>query len=66
MNQVETIPLRVNNECLNLVEYFFTVGTKQKINTLKVYPNFKHKIHETGNVRFDLLKKNHRKFSMKR
>jgi len=62
MNQIETIPLRVNNECLNLVEYFFTVGTKQKINTLKVYPNFKHKIHESGNVRFDLLKKNHRKF----
>ena len=57
MNQVETIPVRINKDCLNMVEYFFTVGKNQKKNTLKVYPKFKNKVHEIGNSRFDLLKK---------
>ena len=62
MNQVETIPGRINKDCLNMVEYFFTVGKKQKKNTLKVYPKFKNKVHEIGNSRFDLLKKKNRNY----
>ena len=58
MNMVETIPLRVTHKCLDLVEYFFTVGKKQSNNTLKIYPKLKKKICEIGNSRFDLLKQN--------
>ena len=58
MNMVETIPIRVTQKCLDLVEYFFTVGKKQSNNTLKIYPKLKKKICEIGNSRFDLLKKN--------
>ena len=60
MNMVETIPIRVTHKCLDLVEYFFTVGKKQSNNTLKIYPKLKKKICEIGNSRFDLLKKNFR------
>jgi surface carbohydrate biosynthesis protein len=62
MNQVETIPVRIRKECLNLVEYFFTVGKKQSQNTLKVYKKLNKKIYEIGNSRFDLLKKNNKDF----
>ena len=62
MNQVETIPVRIRKECIDLVEYFFTVGKKQSNNTLKIYPKLKKKICEIGNSRFDLLKKNHKDF----
>ena len=41
MNHIISIPGRVNAECMKLVEYFFTVGKKQSINTLKVYPHYK-------------------------
>ena len=39
------------------MEKFFTVGTKQLDNTLKVYKKYQSKISVIGNVRFDLLKK---------
>ncbi len=62
MNMVAAIPGRVNKECMEMVNYFFTVGQKQSINTKKVYPNFKKKIYEIGNPRFDVLKKDIRRF----
>ena len=62
VNQVSGIADRVNKNCLNMVDFFFTVGAKQQKNTLKVYPDFKKKIYEIGNPRFDLLKKKNNKF----
>ena len=62
MNQVMSIPGRINSECMKLVEFFFTVGKKQSINTLKVYPQHKKKIQEIGNPRFDLNKSRFKKF----
>ncbi len=62
MNHIMSIPGRVNAECMKLVEYFFTVGKKQSINTLKVYPHYKKKIQEVGNPRFDLNKPRVKKF----
>ena len=48
MNQVMSITpsVRINSECMKLVEFFFTVGKKQSINTFffqKVYPKYKKK-----------------------
>ena len=48
MNHIMSIPGRVNAECMKLVEYFFTVGKKQSINTLKVYPHYKKKIQNNS------------------
>ena len=56
MNQLMSIPVRINSDCMKLVEFFFTVGKKQSINTIKVYPQFKKKIREIGNSRFDMNK----------
>jgi surface carbohydrate biosynthesis protein len=53
---------RINENCLQLVEKFFTVGSKQLENTIKVYEKYKSKISVIGNVRFDLLKKEYNKF----
>lgn len=57
MNLVDEIPRRIKKECLDFVEYYFTVGKKQKDNTVKIYPEFEKKIIPVGNPRFDLLKK---------
>lgn len=62
MNQVKSISNRINKDCLNLVDYFFTVGKVQQNNTLKIYPNSKKKIFEIGNPRFDLMKKKYNFF----
>ena len=62
MNMVPAIPIRINKECMEMVDYFFTVGQKQSNNTLVVYPKFKDKIYAIGNPRFDILKKDVRKF----
>ena len=61
-NQVSGIHNRINKDCMNMVEYFFTVGLNQKMNTLKVYPKYKNKIHQIGNPRFDLMKKKNNYF----
>ncbi len=62
MNVVPAISNRVRKECMEMVKYFFTVGQKQLINTLKVYPSYKNKIYAIGNPRFDILKKDVRDF----
>ena len=62
MNMTQAIPKRVRKECMEMVDYFFTVGQKQSINTKIVYPNFKNKIFEIGNPRWDILKKEIRDF----
>ena len=62
MNMVPAISNRINKECMKMVNYFFTVGQKQSNNTQKVYPKYKNKIYAIGNPRFDILKKDIRKF----
>ena len=62
MNMIPAISNRINKECMKMVNYFFTVGQKQSNNTQKVYPKYKNKIFAIGNPRFDILKKNIRKF----
>ena len=56
------IPNRVNKDCMRMVEFFFTVGEIQQKNTLKVYPEYKNKIYQIGNPRFDVVKKNNNNF----
>ena len=57
MNMVQAISDRINIKCMEMVNYFFTVGQKQSNNTEKVYPNFKDKIFAIGNSRFDFEQK---------
>jgi len=56
------IPNRVNKDCMKMVEFFFTVGAIQQKNTLKVYPEYKNKISQIGNPRFDIIKKINKNF----
>ena len=60
--QHQLMEQRVNKECLDLVEKFFTHGKNQTENTIKNYEKYKAKISEIGNVRFDLLKKEYNNF----
>ena len=60
--QHQLMEKRVNKECLDLVEKFFTHGKNQTENTIKNYEKYKAKISEIGNVRFDLLKKEYNNF----
>ncbi len=62
MNQLMSIPIRINSECMKLVEFFFTAGKKQSKNTIKIYPHYKNKIREIGNSRFDMCKPRLQKF----
>ena len=61
-NQYQMMDRRVNKECIDLVEKFFTHGKNQTDNTIKLYEKYKEKISEIGNVRFDLLKKEYNNF----
>lgn len=56
------IPNRVNEDCMKMVDFFFTVGEIQQKNTLKVYPEYKNKISQIGNPRFDIIKKINQNF----
>ena len=60
--QHQLMEQRVNKECLDLVEKFFTHGKNQTENTIKNYEKYKAKISEIGNVRFDLIKKEYNNF----
>lgn len=60
--QYQLMEQRVNKECIDLVEKFFTHGKNQTDNTIKIYEKYKEKISEIGNVRFDLLKKEYNNF----
>ena len=61
-HEVSLIPNRINKDCMKMVDFFFTVGGVQQKNTLKVYPQFKNKIFQIGNPRFDIMKKNNNNF----
>lgn len=61
-NHYSLMKERINENCLDYVEKFFTVGSNQLDNTLKVYKKYQSKISVIGNVRFDLLKKEFNKF----
>ncbi len=53
---------RITKEGLELLDYFFTWGKNHKSDITNLFPEFEKKFHITGNPRFDIIKKNSKKF----